>query len=535
MKQKMDEFLHNKGWLRALPFALLFAYLIAIYQTVPIFWDDYSFASLSFWGYTQPDVAGTNWTIPQLIEFCVYAYKHFIGRTFFMIFLNDLLLRELWLYRIIASLATTIIFYMLYRFSGVTRNLINAFAVCVCYGLFSRRMFTDTMYYWAGTIAYIIPIIFMFASIFLFREIRSNGNEKKVLCILLVVFSFITCIAQEQISFTYCVMIGLYCLYDLITLRRIRVYQWITLIVSAVGACLLYLAPGNFSRLTIQDYLKEPSYLQQVYKNVKMFFATVYQKDNLPFLLVFVAFMIFLAYLELIKKKASDKSENYRINKTIFLAFCMWSSVVFLQSMNCRADATVFYWDPTTATDAYVINVLLYSEVSGVLLYKQLKRLNDSYLTLFLVSSLITVIVTFIYSYYITVRMIVPLMFAIFAVMLRIFGEIKAPWRAVTFSSVAIIACLWLTFFMHGYYKNAPVLRTNDELLTSMAARLRAGEPTLLDGLSEDWNWYFLPERVYAHDVDRGVLEYYDFPDDVFFVPSPPEIIIESFDEGFIS
>lgn len=528
MRKTISAFMREGGWLRAIPFVLLFVYLIIIYQTVPIFWDDYSFASLSFWGYTQPDVAGTDWTISQLISFCAHAYENFIGRVAFMIFLNALLLRELWLYRIIASVGTTLMFYLLYRFSAVSPKAICAFGTCVCFGLFSRRLFTDTMYYWAGVIAYIIPLIFMFGGIFIFKYLRTNNKQSPIRVAFLLLLSLVTSISQEQICFTYCVTIGLLCLYDLITLHRLKLYQWLVLVISATGAFFLYLAPGNFSRLQIQNYLLEPTYVRQVYKNIQMFFAIFYQKDNLPFLTVFILFQVYLAYLQFYPTHKSGRQDSNMRSKILFASICMWSSVIFLQSLLCEADATVFGWDPTTVTDGYVINMLLYTEVAVFLIFRQLKKINDQYLSAFLLSSLLSVIVTFFYSYYITARMTITLFIALFSIMLRVLSDIDSPNRSIALCVVSTLSCLWLAFFMRGYWKNAPIHRNNDERLTSAAARLRANEPVIFDGLSDGWETYFIPERVYAHDVDQGVVEYYDFPSGVQFNPTPPTLYFES-------
>ena len=58
MKKAVNTFLHEGGWLRALPFVMLFVYLLVIFQTVHIMWDDYSFASLSLFNDALPNVHG---------------------------------------------------------------------------------------------------------------------------------------------------------------------------------------------------------------------------------------------------------------------------------------------------------------------------------------------------------------------------------------------------------------------------------------------------------------------------------------------
>ena len=499
-------------------------------------WDDYSLASLSLFGsYSQPDVSGVNWSLSQLLDFCSYVYQNWMGRVFFPVFINDLLIRELWLYRIVAALSVTIIFYMIYCFSGVPRKPTYAFCSCICYGLLSRRLFTDTFYYWAGYNSYVMPLIFVFGGIFFFIRLRSGDGKSKTNTVGLIICSFIASISQEQLCFTYCLTIGLLCLYDLIKLRSLRLYQWLTLVTSAAGAVFLFLAPGNFSRLGRQGDLCEPTYILRIFKNIKMLCATFYQKDNLPLLFTFIIFLIYLAYLNIYytrKKPESGKNANRII---LFVMFCLWSAVVFLQSLSCKADVTVYNWDPlvtvpwnsASVSVVYVINMSLYTLTAGVLIGLQMRRIKDQYLSAFLVAASLTVVSSFFYSYYIVDRMTITLIFALYLVVLRTLSTIESPNRIIVLNAISICSCLWATLFMCGYWINYPIHKSNEEVFISISARLRENEPTVLEGLSDDWNTYFTPARVFAHGGNRDILEYYDFPDNVQFIPYPPQLYIE--------
>lgn len=534
MKKAANTFLREGGWLRALPFALLFVYLLVIFQTVHVLWDDYSFASLSLFSETQPNVNGTDWTFLQLLKYCAYIYTNWMGRVLFHIFVNDLLLRKLWLYRILAAASVTCVFYMLYRFSGVPHRTVYAFLTCLGYGLFSRRQFTDTFYYYSGVAGYVMPLPFMFAGIFLYKKIHADGWDWKA-GIPLFLFSFIASVSQEQLCFTYCFTLGLLCLYDLIRHRRLYLWQWALLSVCFVGAALLFLAPGNFSRMDIQGNLREPNYLLRLYKNIAMFCITFYQRDNLPFLCVFLGMIVYLAYVDLFSEYGKWDPVKKEGTVVLFVGICIWTAAVLAQSIACRADATVFTWEPVTnrpweissLSPLYVVNMCLYSALAGVVIYRRLRQWNDHILSAFVLASVLTNLCSFFYSYYVVARMTLTLILALLAVMLRVFSDVKSNCRALAVCAVATISCVWLTVFLCGYCANDPIYKSNESIFVSTAARLRAGEPVVLDGLRCDWNRYFTPERVFAHGGNRDILEYYDFPDNVQFIPYPPQLYIE--------
>ena len=534
MKKAANTFLHEGGWLRALPFALLFVYLLVIFQAVHVLWDDYSFAALSLFGNAEPNVHGTNWTFLQLLKYCAYIYTNWMGRVLFHIFVNDLLLRKLWLYRILAAASVTCVFYMLYRFSGVPHKTVYAFLTCLGYGLFSRRQFTDTFYYYSGVAGYVMPLPFMFAGIFLYKKIHADGWNLKA-GIPLFLCSFIASMAQEQECFTYCLTLGLLCLYDLIRHRRLHLWQWALLSVCFIGAALLFLAPGNFSRMGLQGEHRQPTYLLRLYKNAAMFCVTFYQRDNLPFLVTFLGTVIYMAYSDLFAQRRRHSAATREGPMVLFTGLCIWTAAVFAQSIACRADATVFTWDPVTTyswdissvSPLYVLNMCLYSVLAGVFIYRRLKRWGDHILSAFVLASVLTNLSSFFYSYYVVARMTLTLILALMAVMLRVFSDVKSNCRVLAVSATAAVSCVWLTVFLCGYCANDPIYKSNESIFVSTAARLRAGEPVVLDGLRCDWNRYFTPERVFAHGGNRDILEYYDFPDNVQFIPYPPQLYIE--------
>lgn len=531
MNKAANTFLHEEGWKRAIPFALLFVYLLIIYQNVHVVWDDYSFASLSLFSNPQPNVNGTNWTLEQLINYCIYIYKNWMGRVLFHVFVNDLLLRNLWVYRFLSAISITVVFYMLYRFAGVPQKPMYAILTCLGYGLFCRRQFTDTFYYFSGVAGYVMPLLFMFGGLFLYRRIFARGwNFKEGIPLLLL--SFISALSQEQISSTYCFTLGLMCLYYLFKQHNLKPHQCLLLLICFVGAALLFLAPGNFSRMGIQAVLRQPTYLLQLYKNIAMFCTVIYQKDNIPFLIVLVVTTVHIAYIELFANKIYTNKEVRKKDIALFVCICAWSIAIFVQSTFCRADATVFTWEPvaiqpwdiTSVSILYVINTCLYSILVAVLVYRRLMYWNDRFLTAFMFAALLTNMFSFLYSFYVVARMTLTLDLALMMFMLRLFSDVKSKYRLLAFNFVGAISCIWLTVFLCGYSINDPIYTSNEDTFTAIAGRLHAGEPVVLDGLRCDWNRYFTPERVFAHGGNRDILEYYDFPDNVQFIPYPPQL-----------
>jgi len=179
----------------SLPMALVWAGFAAFQlwsmSLVFMFFDDFGYASLSY-AYVVPDVAGTDFTIAQLVHFLREIYLGWGGRVLFH-GLFVLILRDggLWAMRIIQSISVFLSFYLLYKLSTEstfgrgearpatsTRVKLSLFT-CALYGAFSFGMFRVGFMWFTASAIFVIPIVFVFAAWYLMDRIRSGAITNK--------------------------------------------------------------------------------------------------------------------------------------------------------------------------------------------------------------------------------------------------------------------------------------------------------------------------------------------------------------------
>ena len=392
MKKIWAAFSREGGWVRALPFVLLFVYCLVIYQFVPEMWDDFYFGSLSAWGVTEPNVTGTNFNLFQLFHFAFEQYQTRLTRVMSLVLLNAPLLRVQWLYRIIDSLGIAAVFYCIYRFSGVKRTTFNAFASALLFGLFSQRMYTEGAFWFGTGLICFVASALMLSSVFAFRRI-GTGRTKLLLTIFCSVLSVITCLMQEITAFTLCCTYFCVIVYETVKEKKLPIYQCVVLLFAALGAAVVCFGPGNLNRYETEAIA---SLSQRVARNLDGFLTTVFHKSNMPFLIVF---MLFVCYLNI-------RLESKHKNVLPSLLINMWSAASIPLSL---------YYSPTSLLNLMnynytfnsvfmVINCFLYLCYAGYLIVLELRESGDIYLNAFGFSGLMSVVTAMFYSSYIAHR-----------------------------------------------------------------------------------------------------------------------------------
>ena len=499
MKKVWNTFVREEGWVRALPFVLLFCYCLAVYQFVPEMWDDFYLGSLSAWGVTEPDVVGTNFNLFQLFHFMYKLYMTRLTRVASLVLMGAPLLRVQWLYRIVDSLGITAVFYCVYCFSGVKKTTINAFAAVFLFGLLSQRMYTEGAFWFNGGVTVFIANALMFLSLFLFRRI-GRGRTNVLLLFFCCVLSAFTCLMQELTAFTLCCTCFCVIVYKTVKWKKLPVSQCIVLLFSTLGAAAVCFGPGNWNRLETEAI---SSLSERVARNLDGFVTTVFHKSNMPFLVVFLLFVCFL--------NVRWRAETKRVLPS--LPICMWSASFIPLSLYYSSSSLLNLMNYNYSFNSVfmVVNCFLYLCYAGYLIVLELREYGCVYLNAFGFAGLMSVVTALFYSSYIVHRMEILLYISLFCIMLRVFAmEQDGVWKWAAFAGTACISCIWLAVFLLGYWKNAPILMENREILLEAGEKAAAGEKVVSPAINIDYNRYFTPEFVYP-----GEPGYQGMPTDV--------------------
>lgn len=509
MKNAWDTFSRKGGWLRAMPFVLLFVYCLVVYQFVPEMWDDFNFGSLSAWSVTEPNVIGTNFNLPQLLHFAIQLYQTRLTRILSLVLLNAPLLRVQWLYRIINSFGITIVFYCIYRFSGIKRTALNAFAAALLFGLLSQRMYTEGAFWFSGGLTLFVTNALMFLSIFLFQRIEKN-RKNTTFTIICSLFSVFTCLMQEITAFTLCCTLFCIVFYETLKEKKLPLYHSIVLMFATLGAAAVCFGPGNLNRYETEAIA---SLSQRVARNLDGFIITVFHKSNIPFLIVFILLVCYLNIKLEIKQKYVLPSLVINLWSVAFIPLSLYySPTSLLNLMN---------YNYTFNSVAMNINCFLYLCYAGYLIVIELQESGDIYLNAFGLSGLLSVVTALFYSSYIAHRMEILFYISLFCIMLRIFSLANdSIWKKVAFSGAACISCVWLSVYLFGYWQNAPILMGNSNLLRETGEKIAAGEDVSTPAINIEYNHYFTPEFVYPGEPGyagmptdvQSFREYYNIP-----------------------
>jgi hypothetical protein len=215
--------------------------------------DDYGHASLSYAGYVESDVSGQDFTFSQLVSYLHWYYLNWGGRVVFH-GLMILMLKNVWIIRIIQAAAIFVSFFALHRLSiGGKGNAKTVLLCCSLYGAFSFETFRAGIYFFSASAVYILPLPFLCIGIIIMQYLEKK-TENRLFLTALGCFCFLLAgISQENIAIALLVLIFVLCFYDYLANRKIKLYRLPFLLASLLGSSFLLLAPGNFTRLNFQN------------------------------------------------------------------------------------------------------------------------------------------------------------------------------------------------------------------------------------------------------------------------------------------
>ena len=287
--------------------------LLIQHRYVGLYFDDYGNASLSY-GYTAPDVYGTNWKISDIIEWAKWCYLNWGGRILYAaVVLFPLIKHSALPFMLIQAFVITGILWLIYKLAmnetkSVKENVYLAVMLIALFFLIGQDVHKYGTYWASASVLYIWPLFPFLLSIYLYGITEKTYLIVKKsyvkINILQIVLIFFSTFSQEQVGFS--VIVFYFILIGVQHWKKWKLYYQIDapiLITACVSYAFLFAAPGNFKRLGTSAF-SELSFSEKISYNfpiiVRYFFA-----NGMKWLNVFLVLMVLIGAIRLLKVKKS--------------------------------------------------------------------------------------------------------------------------------------------------------------------------------------------------------------------------------------
>jgi hypothetical protein len=303
-------------WLPLVPFVLLWCYLIVQYQFVYPAHDDYGYASLSY-GVEPSEVAGTDFTVGQLVAFLGAHYREINGRNFLF---HVLLLSNLTAYRLVLATAVAGTYFFLARVARI-RGLTGSTVLCASYAFFPHDVYRTGFYWFSAAGSYALPLVFLLGAVVLLMRLDPAAPQRWTLaaaCGLL----FAAGTFHEQLGLATVVFAGLAFAWRWWQTKTFPGWLLTAVLSAGAGASTTVLAPGSRARYTSTG-ARPP--LENLKTLGRLLLEILYLRTT-PFAIGVVLLTCLVAYVEYRRR---------RCPLVALVAVGVWSAVVALSSFGC--------------------------------------------------------------------------------------------------------------------------------------------------------------------------------------------------------
>lgn len=270
---------NKKGvWL----YALLLLCIYMQHRYMFMYFDDYGYASLTY-GSSDYYNSG-NVTIEGILGFLRYSYFNWGGRI--LVYFAEIITLQggISAMRIIQSIIISGILVLSIILLKNEQSLPNekvqlSLLVIFSYLLMGRTTYTDGIFWFSASVAYVWPYFFLLMGIFVEREFHNRGWQK----LISAVCFFIAAFSQEQTA----VLVMAYSIFSFAlsfkALEGRRRYIATVILPSFIGGLLCILAPGNFARASSDLYAEFNSmnFIEKIFYNIPSLIDINIGKDNI--------------------------------------------------------------------------------------------------------------------------------------------------------------------------------------------------------------------------------------------------------------
>lgn len=500
--------------------AIIFIILAIQHSFINMYFDDFKNASLSY-GYTVPNVDGTNYSIAQILEWAYWIFFNWGGRLLYAVaFLIPLLKNGISAFMIVQAFIVTLIIFYSYKITDLYMEngeykIIRLIILFLCYGLIEREFVVNGLYWASASVLYIWPLLPLIMFIYYYIQIcRMNKNNKhvsKVRIAVLIILNLFVVLSQEQ----FCVaLIGFLLFYALIDHKdQIRNYIKVDgtlMFVALIGTAVILLAPGNFARMTENADFNSLSIIDKAIRNYPLILDLIFSAEmrNYNYLLLFICTCFSMKLFK--KNRLAVISVVVSILGIVF---------IFISGKLDLNDGTVIMLVRTIIE----INIL----IAYSLYFYYYHELSSSAILYAAGGSMLCLIMA---PYIVYRTLFIYLFFVFILITIGMISSLKWISNMLNFKGVLITGyVLVITLFGYrsiensyiitkGYYLNDYYFRYNDNALRQY--RYIEGDGTNKIRL-------FLPETNYTgvmpyhngfEHVNNWMKEYYDIPENIEIV-----------------
>lgn len=305
-------------------FLVFFIFILAQYQVVVPYYDDYAYYSLTYGGSNFH--TGNTFTFTELLAFLKEHYFSANGRLlYFFVWLFMYCLGGLTLVRLTCALILTSILVLEYKlicmYNQTVHKPLVALLLVVCYGLISVSVHRQGTYWFAAFFLYTTPIIPLLIYCLLYKKLKSNTSMLTVITsgVLLFLFSF----SQEQLSVAATGTAIIFLLINTIYRKQYWIRHLYYSLCSAMGTMILFCSPAIHQRAMTGNNsgFAELSITEKIMHNYPIVLKLFFMRENILFIIFVLVVGCTLSYtLFMLETK---KKKFYLISLLYELIFCV--------------------------------------------------------------------------------------------------------------------------------------------------------------------------------------------------------------------
>ena len=256
-------------------FILLFILLIIQHSFLGLYYDDYGNASLSY-GYDSSAIAGTNYSIRDLLNWSKFTYENWGGRILYALMLVPLTKHGPTMYWIVQSFVITLMYVSFYllscRYKQKEQTGISGIVLAILVFFSLTGDISRYGVYWASaSVLYLWPMLFFALCAYCYEkacgEYDRDGKHKKRSYLLMLLLVPMVTLSQEQLGFAFVVWAAGQLIIRIIQKKTNKLDVFL-IIWSLITYGLFLSAPGNWKRFATQGEGASLSLPERIIQNI---------------------------------------------------------------------------------------------------------------------------------------------------------------------------------------------------------------------------------------------------------------------------
>lgn len=494
-------------------FLIIFILLAFQHSVIAMYFDDYGNASLSY-SYWVQNVDGTNYNIYQLLDWAGHIYNGWGGRILYaIVFIIPLLKHGITAYMIAQTFVITGIIFFMYKIiqfyskkeKGVSLIPIILFILYTCIDMAYLR---HGIYWASASVLYIWPLLPLLAFIYYYINLCKKQKEKekfnKVISIFLIVLlSFFATFSQEQIGVGLLGFLIMYIIFH--HGKQIKNYLIIdlpALIATIASYIVLFMAPGNWARMSTNVEFSKLSMVEKIFKNYPEILRNIFLDPMHIFMYILCFGMFFMIYK--IYKKYGVKTK-----KVYCLSIPLLSNV--LQMMMMHYNGAIYH--PTMFVASSTIWLISFF-ITSLLYFAMNEKIEFCSLEVAAVGTIFCLVL----SPTVGGRTGLPFIFFIILIATKLLIDMLNDIKIMKLLAAILLLYLsmrginnYITVYC-GYRDNYAIMKLNDKILRSY----KEGNDSITLYKVENI-WYGSTQSYEEPSMDFWIKEYYDIPQKVTF------------------